>query len=499
MQSVAILFSSFLVIWVLHHFLKKPRSAAGDGNRPPGPVPAPVVGSLFKLGDAPHRSLADLAAKYGPVMSVRLGQVTSVVVSSAAVAKEVLQKNDQTFAGRSVVDAVRVLDHENASMVWLQPGQHWRRMRALCNACIFSAQPLDAGQGLRRRKVEELLAHVGKRALEGEGVDIGKISFVTTLNLISNTVFSGDMVDIESETAQEFKDLVSAISEGAGIPNIVDYFPILRPLDPQGIRRKMRSDFEKLHEIFNKQIEGRKTSRATPGYRRRGDFLDALLDQKENGAELTNLQMNSTLMDLFVAGSETSSDTVEWAMSELLRNPEIMAEARSELDEVIGAGKQVEESDIPRLRYLQAVVKETVRLHPAAPFLPHRAERDGEISGYAVPKHSSVIVNVWAIGRDDEVWTDPSGFIPERFLESKVDYRGQHFELIPFGAGRRICPGLPLAHRLVHLMLASLLHSFAWELPAGMWPDDLDMREKFGLTLRKSIPLVAVPLKRDNP
>ncbi|XP_068640220.1 cytochrome P450 76T24-like isoform X2 [Aristolochia californica] len=453
----AILFSSLLVLWILRRFLKNSSSLAG--KLPPGPVPAPLVGSLFKLGDEPHRSLAVFAATYGPLMSLRLGQVTTVVVSSAAMAKKVLQRNDQSFAGRSVVDAVRVLGHEGASMVWLQPGQHWRRLRSLCNTCIFSSQRLDASQGLRRRKVEELLAHVSNSALSGKTVDIGKVAFVTILNLISNTVFSVDMVDIDSQTAQEFKDLVWAILEEA-------------------------------------EIQDREVSRSASKYRRRNDFLDALLDQKENGAELSRIELKSLFADLFVAGSDTSSDTLEWAMAELLRNPEAMARARSELGEIIGKGKQVEESDVCRLPYLQAIVKETLRLHPPAPFLiPHRAECDVEISGYTIPKHTKVIVNVWAIARDSKIWADPTCFKPERFLGSKVDYGGQHFELIPFGAGRRICPGLPLAFRMVHLLLASLLHSFCWTLPDGMGAEDLDMKEKFGITLQKSAPLVAVPLK----
>ncbi|KAG9441571.1 hypothetical protein H6P81_017425 [Aristolochia fimbriata] len=491
---VLVLPSFLLILSILRrHLLLNPGSPAA-GKLPPGPVPAPVVGSLFKLGDQPHRSLAVLAATYGPLMSLRLGQVTTVVVSSAAMAKEVLKKHDQSFAGRSVVEAARVLGHEKVSMVWLEPGQQWRRLRSLCNTSIFSSQRLDAGESLRRRKVAELLAHVKNRALSLKPVDIGKVAFVTVLNLISNTVFSVDMVDIDMDETQEFKDLIWEIMEEAGKPNLVDFFPILRPIDPQGIRRGMKTKLVKLHRVFGKQIDDREISRSTSKHQRRNDFLDALLD--EENAELSRIELNALFTDLFVAGSDTSSVTVEWAMSELLRNPESMARARTELDEVMGERAEVEESDIPRLPYLQAVVKETLRLHPPVPFLiPHRAECDVEIAGYTLPKHTKVIVNAWAIGRDGEVWENPECFNPERFLgtSSNVDYRGRHFELIPFGAGRRVCPGLPLAYRMVHLMLASLLLSFSWKLPAGIVAHDLDMREKFGITLHKSTPLMAVP------
>ncbi|KAL0464694.1 UNVERIFIED_CONTAM: cytochrome [Sesamum latifolium] len=181
-------------------------------------------------------------------------------------------------------------------------------------------------------------------------------------------------------------------------------------------------------------------------------------------------------------------------MTELLRNPEKMSKARNELRNVVGQKEEIQESDISRLPYLRAVVKETFRLHPAAPLLvPHKAVDDVEINGYIVPKNAQVLVNVWAMGRDSSVWPNPDAFMPERFLETETDVHGQHFELLPFGGGRRICVGLPLAYRMVHLMLATLISSFDWKLEQGLKPEEVDMDERFGLTLQKAIPLKAVP------
>ena len=184
-------------------------------------------------------------------------------------------------------------------------------------------------------------------------------------------------------------------------------------------------------------------------------------------------------------------------MAELLQNPIKMAKAKRELQEVLGQDGIVQESDISKLPYLQAIVKETLRLHPSAPLLvPHKAETDVEICSFTVPKNSQVLVNAWAIGRDPSTWsTNPDKFVPERFLECEIDVKGRDFELIPFGAGRRICIGLPLAHRMVHLMLASLLHSCSWKLEDGVKPEDMDMNEKFGITLQKAQPLRAIPIK----
>ena len=188
-------------------------------------------------------------------------------------------------------------------------------------------------------------------------------------------------------------------------------------------------------------------------------------------------------------------------MAELICNPEKMKRAQAELDEVVGCNKRVEESYTDCLPYLRAVVKEVLRLHPVAPLLiPHRADSNCEIDGFVIPKNTQVIVNVWAIGRDPAIWNEPSKFVPERFIDSKmssVDYRGQHFELIPFGAGRRICVGLPLASRMIHLVLASLIHSFDWTLPKGT--EQLEMTEKFGITKAKGVPLEVIPMARLPP
>jgi cytochrome P450 len=199
------------------------------------------------------------------------------------------------------------------------------------------------------------------------------------------------------------------------------------------------------------------------------------------------------LQDLFSAGSDTSSSTVEWAMVELLQNPNAMAKAQEELSRVLGSMKNIEESDIGQLPFLQAVVKETFRLHPAAPLLlPRDTQVDTKIMGYTIPKGSRVFVNVWAMGRDTEVWPESEKFMRERFLGRMVDLRGGDFDLIPFGGGRRICPGMPLAIRMVHLILRSLLNQFKWTLPDEVEQNGVDMAEKFGVTLTKAVPLYAI-------
>eukprot|EP00268_Persea_americana_P029997 TRINITY_DN2900_c0_g1_i6.p1 TRINITY_DN2900_c0_g1~~TRINITY_DN2900_c0_g1_i6.p1 ORF type:complete len:517 (-),score=86.12 TRINITY_DN2900_c0_g1_i6:206-1756(-) len=482
-----------LLVWTCIHFLQ-----TRNTKLPPGPIPLPIVGSLLKLGSKPNESLAQFAQLYGPLMTLQLGSLTTLVVSTATMANQLLLKHDLIFSGRTVPDSVRVLRHHESSVVWIPPNPRWRTLRTLLNTQIMTVQRLDANIALRRAKVQKLVSHVGDCSVTQREVDIGRAGFITILNLISNTVFSVDLADLGSpaEEAQEFKDVVLGILEEAGKPNVSDYLPFLRWMDLQGVRRRSIGYFEKLHHLFDEMIDGRLRDRSSGGYSRRGDFLDVLLDQnEEKGFQLKRHEVKALLADIFVAGSDTSSATIEWAMAELLRNPHTMSMVRSELKEAIAKGKQVEESDIARLPYLQAVVKEALRLHPPVPLIPHRAESTVEICGFTIPKYTQVIVNAWAIGRDPNVWTNPTCFLPERFLHSKLDFKGQDCQFIPFGAGRRICPGLPMAFRMVHLSLASLLHSFAWKLPNGMLPEEMNMGDKFGITLQMEAPLLAVPVQ----
>ncbi|XP_010920218.3 geraniol 8-hydroxylase [Elaeis guineensis] len=493
-------FCGMLLLWISVTFPFLCLLALVAGHRshsqtllPPGPRPLPVVGSLFQIGNKPHQSLARLAKTYGPLMTLRLGQVTTIVVSSPEVAREVLQMKDAVFSGRSIPDAVRALGHADVSVAWQPPAKQWRSLRRICNTELFNSQTLDAHQSLRRQKVQELLSYISDRSLKGLPVDIGRVVFTTSLNLLSRTIFSVDLVDLHSESSQEFKQVVLEIMKEAGGSNLSDFFPRLAPIDLQGRRRRLTALFEKLQDILDEQINRRLQSKEEQQASK--DFLEVLLHRQvqQDNFKMDRQVMKSLFMDLFAAGTDTSSSTVEWAMAEVLRNPRCMAKARDEVERVIGREKEVEESDIGRLPYLQAVVKETFRLHPPVPFLlPRKAESTVELDGYTVPEGTRVLVNVWAFGRDGEAWPEPNEFRPERFLEREVDFRGRDMELIPFGAGCRICPGLPLAFRMVHLMLASLLQKFEWKLPDGMGPRDVDMTESFGVTLAKAVPLRAI-------
>ncbi|KAL4282511.1 hypothetical protein GQ457_16G026380 [Hibiscus cannabinus] len=460
---------------------------SSESKLPPGPRRLPIFGNLFELGDKPHRSLAKLAEVHGPVMSLKLGSLFTVVVSSEETAKEILQRQDLTFSNRTVFDAVRACQHHEVALPWLPVSPIWRTLRKVCNTHLFTTPKLDANEHLRRDKIQQLIAGVRNCCLKGEAVNIGQAAFETTINLLSNTIFSVDLVGPNSSNAQEFKKTVSNIMENAGKPNLADYFPLLQKIDPQGIRRRVAVHLDMLLDLFEKMYDERQGSRKSQVS---NDVLDTLLDIIEGGSEeLNKTHVLHLLSVLFIAGTDTTSGTLEWAMAELLRNQHVLHKAKKELEQAIGKGKPVEESDINRLSYLQAIVKETFRMHPAVPLLlPRRAGSDAELGGFRIPEGSQVLVNVWAMGRNPSMWEKPNSFIPERFLGSEMDVKGRDFGLIPFGGGRRICPGLPLAIRMLHLMLGSLINCFDWELE-----DEIYMEEKFGISVQMTKPLRAIP------
>ncbi|XP_060193664.1 geraniol 8-hydroxylase-like [Lycium barbarum] len=490
MDYMTILLGLFF-IW----FLVSLRRTKSSKRLAPGPFPLPVIGNLHLLGDKPHISLTQLAKNHGPIMNLKLGQINTVVISSSVLAKEVMQKQDLAFSNRCVPDSLHACNHSDFSVIFQPANSRWRTLRKIMNSHIFSINKLDASKHLRTKKIQELIDYCYKSGENGEAVDIGRAAFRTSLNLLSNTIFSKDLSDPFADSAKEFKELVWNIMVEAGKPNLVDYFPFLKMIDPQGIRRRMTVHFTKVLDLMSGLIDERLKERELENHAN-VDVLDALLNiSQDSPEEIDRNHIEQMFLDLFAAGTDTTSNTLEWAMTELLKNPHTLEKAQEELAQVIGRGKLVDEADAAQLPYLRCVVKETLRIHPPVPFLiPRKVDEDVEICGYTVPKDSQVLVNVWAIGRDSGLWENPLDFKPERFWELEIDVRGRDFELIPFGAGRRICPGLALAIRMIPVALGSMLNTFSWKLHGEIASKDLDMEENFGITLAKVQPLLVIPI-----
>ncbi|XP_047335714.1 cytochrome P450 76T24-like [Impatiens glandulifera] len=473
---------------------------------PPGPIGLPIFGNLFQVGPKPHVSFARLAKKYGPIMSLRLGSVTSVVVSSPEIAREILQKHDDVFCERAIPDAAKGQANFHISMVWLPAGNRWRMLRQAMHNHLAHKHKLDSLVDLRHKAARELVEHVKEVSQrrcgengEMSAVAIGNLAFSTALNQMSNVCFSQNVAEYESNEILGFMKAVKTIMHVGGKFNISDLFPWLKTMDPQGIRRKTKKAYDWLEarvDIFlNQRMDQiRNSNLSFNSTHDHDDLLHSFMDCGLKDPDFNTQQLKVLLIELMVAGSDSTSITAEWVMAKLLLNPDIMKKLRQEISEIVGTKGKIEEIDVLNLPYLQAVIKETMRLRFAVPFLmPHKSNEEVEVNGYVIPRNTQIFINAWAIARDPSYWEVPEKFIPERFLNSTVDFKGQHFGFIPFGAGRRICPGMPVAHRMVSLIVASLVYHFDWKLPKGTTIDSLDMDDLFGITLPKATPLLAIP------
>ncbi|KAI4371977.1 hypothetical protein MLD38_010265 [Melastoma candidum] len=466
---------------------------------PPGPSGLPVLGNLLSLGKDPHRDLDRLSREYGPIMYVRLGLVPTVVVSSPKYAEMVLKTQDLVFASRPPHEGSRIVSYGQRNLTFAPYGPYWRFIRKKCTLELLSASKMSSFRPMRREEIGLLIKDLKKAAADRADVDLsGKISS-TGADMSCQMVFGRKYMDDEF-SERGFKAVIQEAMQLAAAPNIGEFIPFLRPLDLQGLGKKLKHLATVFDVFFEKIIDDHVAARQE-GRRESRDFVDSMLGIMEEDDDpefrVDRRHIKAIMLDMLVASMDTSATAVDWAMVELIRNPRIMKKLQNELESTIGLDRVVEESDLEGLRYLDMVIKETFRLHPVAPLLlPHESTEDCVINGYSIPAKSRLIVNIWSIGRDPSIWSEAEKFIPERFEESSVDVRGRDFQLLPFGAGRRGCPGLQLGLTLVRLMLAQLVHCFDWELPDGVRPSDLDMREEFGITVPRAEHLVVIPTYR---
>ncbi|XP_043717811.1 cytochrome P450 71AU50-like [Telopea speciosissima] len=492
--TIAVLLVVLGGLWsLLNHFWH-------DRRLPPGPWGFPVLGNLLMLGDLPHRTIHRMAQKYGSIMYIRLGLVPTVVVSLAQVAELFLKTHDINFASRPYTMGAQYMSYGNKGMAFSKYGTYWRNMRKLCTIELLSAAKVDSFKQMRREEVRLLVGSLREAAEAGAVVDVSAkvgslIEDMTFRMLIGSKV---DNFRLKSVVEEFFKLL--------GAFNLADFIPYIGALDLQGLGRRMKKVSKVLDEFLEKIIDDHINNPKDSEDNK--DFIDVMLllmmeskhmhiGEEEQSYMIDRTNIKAIILDMIVAGIDTSSVTIGWALSELFRHPKVMEKLQEELRSKVGIDQLVEEDDLVKFDYLDMVVKEAMRLHPVAPFLlAHESLEDITINGYHIPKNSRVIINAWAIHRDPNVWStcdDAENFLPERFIGSNIDICGHDFQLIPFGSGRRGCPGMYLGLTTVKLVLGQLVHVFDWRFPNSMLPEDLDMTEKFGITVPRANHLLAVP------
>ncbi|KAJ6826964.1 flavonoid 3-monooxygenase [Iris pallida] len=474
----------------------------GSRNLPPGPKPWPVIGNLGLIGPLPHRSIHALSKKHGPIMQLRLGSFPTVVGSSVAAAKFFLRTHDLSFVGRPRTAAGRYTTYNYSDITWSPYGAYWRQARKMCLTELFSARRLASHERVRAEEHRGLVRELARSA--GRAVVLKDFLSTLSLNVISRMVLGTKKYLHEEAGAAgavvspgEFKRMLDELFLLSGVLDVGDSIPWLRPLDLQGHVGRMKALSRKLDRFLERVLDEHDERRRGEGAgfvaRDMVDVLLQLADDPGLEVKLSRDSVKAFTQDLLAGGTESSAVTVEWAISELLRSPDVIAKATEELDRVIGRDRWVDERDIHRLPYIESVVKETMRLHPVAPMLvPRVALEDASFEGYDIPAGTRVLVNVWTIGRDPEIWSEPDEFRPDRFMGRDIDVKGQDFELLPFGSGRRMCPGYNLGLKVIQTSLANLLHGFDWRLPEGVTKEGLDMEEVFGLSTPRKVPLEVV-------
>ncbi|KAL6885529.1 hypothetical protein ACP4OV_010308 [Aristida adscensionis] len=485
---------------------------------PPSPARLPVIGHLHLLRPPVHRTLAELAGRVGPLMHLRLGSTPCVVASTADMAAELIRGHEASISERPVTAVARQFAYGSSGFAFAPYSPHWRFMKRLCMAELLGPRTVEHLRPIRRAGLLALLRAVLQHSSSSPPVDLTRelirLSNTSIIRMVASTA--------PGSVADEAQELVKAVAELVGAFNVSDYIAACRGWDLQGLGRRAADVHRRFDALLEEMIRHKEDAReaarreTTPeaAAKKQGagagkqDLLDILLDKAEDKAAEVNLtrdNIKAFIIDVVTAGSDTSAAMVEWMLAELLNHPEALRKVQEEIDRVVGGGRIAGEADLASLPYLQAAYKETLRLHPAAPIAHRQASEEMQLAGgFTVPAQAAVFINVWAIGRDPGFWEEPLAFRPERFMAGGaaegLDPRGQNFHFMPFGSGRRGCPGMGLALQSVPAVLAALVQCFDWALPAGEREGgEIDMEESDGLVCARKRPLLLRSTPRLNP
>ncbi|KAM0982338.1 hypothetical protein ACFX2I_015241 [Malus domestica] len=501
-KSVFLLPLLVLSAFILFSFTRS--SSNGDEKRklklPPSPPRLPLIGNLHQLGTFPHLSLHALSKKYGDLMLVHFGKVPTLIVSSAEMAKEVMKTQDIAFCSRPKATAPGILFYDAHDVAFAPYGEYWRQVRKICVLELLSLKRVSQFQYARVEEVSELVGKIRKASsLNGGGpIVLSDLLVATSNNIICRCILGQKF---EGEENKWFGDVAKDLMCQLMSFSFTDYFgPRMSWLDrARGHIKHLTSIWSEFDKFFDKLIAEHKEAEKE-GKPRKKDFVDILLQVQKDGNdfELKSDHLKALLQDMFVGGSDTSWTAMIWLMTELAKNPRVMKKAQEEVRRVVGKKGFVDENvDIPQMTYMICCIKENMRVHPPAPLLLPRETSTGvKLGGYDIPAKTQVFVSAYSVQRDPKVWDKPDEFYPERFEEKSVGFVGQEFELIPFGAGRRVCPGLGFGVASAEYVLSNLLYWFDWKLPSGgkALAETMDTDEVYGLTVHKKASLNLIPI-----
>nr|E3W9C4.1 RecName: Full=Alpha-humulene 10-hydroxylase [Zingiber zerumbet]BAJ39893.1 P450 mono-oxygenase [Zingiber zerumbet] len=462
---------------------------------PPSPPRLPLIGNIHQLvGGNPHRILLQLARTHGPLICLRLGQVDQVVASSVEAVEEIIKRHDLKFADRPRdLTFSRIFFYDGNAVVMTPYGGEWKQMRKIYAMELLNSRRVKSFAAIREDVARKLTGEIAHKAFAQTPVINLSEMVMSMINAIVIRVAFGDKCKQQAYFLHLVKEAMSYVSSFS----VADMYPSLKFLDTlTGLKSKLEGVHGKLDKVFDEIIAQRQAALAAE-QAEEDLIIDVLLKLKDEGNQefpITYTSVKAIVMEIFLAGTETSSSVIDWVMSELIKNPKAMEKVQKEMREAMQGKTKLEESDIPKFSYLNLVIKETLRLHPPGPLLfPRECRETCEVMGYRVPAGARLLINAFALSRDEKYWgSDAESFKPERFEGISVDFKGSNFEFMPFGAGRRICPGMTFGISSVEVALAHLLFHFDWQLPQGMKIEDLDMMEVSGMSATRRSPLLVL-------
>ncbi|KAL2349513.1 hypothetical protein Fmac_003513 [Flemingia macrophylla] len=512
-----ILFAWFSVINLLS---KRNTNSKSARNSLPSPPKLPIIGNLHQLGTLIHQSLQSFAQTYGPLMLLHFGKVPVLVASTAEAAREIMKTQDLVFCTRPHRKMFDIFLYGSKDMASTPYGEYWRKTRSICVLHVLNAKKVQSFRTVREEEISIMMEKIRQCCSSSMPVNLTELLF-TLANDVAYRAAIGRRYS--GEGGGNLREITNKMMEFMGVLVLGDYMPSLDWLGRlNGMYGTAERVAKNLDEILDRVVDEHVSKRGRDVHgdvdaEGHNDFVDILLSIQKTNAVVPFCSKESRLpspaihplrsrlpspavhpqshvRDMIVPATDTTSSVLGWAMTELLRHPAVMQKLQGEIKNVVRGRTHIIEEDLSSMDYLKAVVIETFRLHPPLPLLfPREAMQDTKVMGYDVKRGTQTIVNVWAIGRDPSYWDQPLEFQPERFLNSSINIKGHDFQVIPFGAGRRSCPGLTFAMNVIEVALANLVHQFNWKVPSGVTGDQaIDLTETPGLSVNRKFPLIAI-------
>ncbi|KAI3980563.1 hypothetical protein MKX01_025128 [Papaver californicum] len=486
-------------LFLVYKLLVKPTK-----NLPPSPPSYPIIGHLHILKKPLHRTFHSLSNTFGPILFLRFGFCRVLVVSSPSAVEECLSKNDIVFANRPHFLAGKHFGYNFTALGWAPYGQHWRNLRRISTIEVFSSNSIQSSSRIRKEEIESVIKQLIGSFSGGDGgfvkVEMKSLFLELVFNVMMRIVAGKKVIDYgnnENKKKIELDNLREIFVPNMSM-NLGDLFPVLKWFNfIIGVDKKLANVHQKRDAYLqNLVMERCKKIENDPNAQceTKKVFIDVLLKLQETEPEQYPQDIVNGLIGIFfTAGTDTSALTMEWVMSALLNHPDVLEKVMAEINHHVGNHRLLDENDLPKLSYLHSVINETLRLYPVGPLLvPHASSEECTVGGYRVPRGTVLLTNIWAIHRDPNLWDEPMKFKPERFIDAlEKDKEGKlwSYTFLPFGMGRRGCPGNLMGMQLVSLVLGRLIQCFEWQRFGN---EEVDMSEGSGLTMPKAKPLVAV-------